>query len=82
MDVFWILQLSRSVRLRHKWFSDENTERETTSLQETKADQILNILNIAECWCEIGYTSKGSIINESWSTQFPVDTFFQMVLFG
>ena len=35
MDVFLILQLYRSVRLRRKWFSGENEERETTLLQET-----------------------------------------------
>ena len=40
MDVFIILQLSRSVRLRRKWFLGENKERETTLLPETQADQI------------------------------------------
>ena len=40
MDIFIILQLSRSVRLRRKWFLGENKERETTLLPETQADQI------------------------------------------
>ena len=40
MDVFIILQLSRSVPLRRKWFSGENKQRKTTLLQETQADQI------------------------------------------
>ena len=47
MDVFIILQLSRSVRLRRKWFSGENKERKTTLLQQRQADQIryLDIFN-------------------------------------
>ena len=40
MDVFIILQLSKSVRLRLKWFAGENKERETTTLQEMQADEI------------------------------------------
>ena len=40
MDVFIILQLSRSVRLRRKRFLGENEERKITLLQETQADQI------------------------------------------
>ena len=40
MDVFIILQLSGSVRLRRKRFLGENEERKITLLQETQADQI------------------------------------------
>ena len=40
MDVFIILQLSRSVRVHLKSFSGENKERKATLLQETQADQI------------------------------------------
>ena len=40
MDVFIILQLSRSVRLRCKLFSGENIGRKTATLHETLADQI------------------------------------------
>ena len=39
MDVFIILQLSRSVRLRRKWFLGESKERKAKLLQETQADQ-------------------------------------------
>ena len=40
MDVFIILQLSRSARLHRKWFSGDNKRRKTTTLQETQEDQI------------------------------------------
>ena len=40
MNVSIILQLSRSVRLRRKWFAGENKEKKTTLLQETQTDQI------------------------------------------
>ena len=40
MDLFIILQLSRSVRLRRKWFSGDSEERKTTLLEEMQADQI------------------------------------------
>ena len=39
MDIFIILQLSRSVRLRRKWFSGEGKERKAKLLQETQANQ-------------------------------------------
>ena len=35
-----MLQFYRSVRLHHKWFSGENKDRKTTTLQETQEDQI------------------------------------------
>ena len=40
MDVFIFLLLSKSARLRRKWFLGENKERKTKLLQETQADQI------------------------------------------
>ena len=40
MDVFIILQLSRSVRMRHKQFPGDNKQRKTAILQETQAVQI------------------------------------------
>ena len=40
MDLFIILQLSRSVRLRRKWFSGDSEDRKTTLLEEMQADQI------------------------------------------
>ena len=36
-----------------------------------------NIISIAECCCEFGCTSEGSVINQSWSTQFPPCFIFQ-----
>ena len=39
MDLFIILQLSRSVRLRRKWFSGVSKERKAKLLQETQANQ-------------------------------------------
>ena len=40
MDVFIFLLLSKSARLRRKWFLGENKGRKTKLLQETQADQI------------------------------------------
>ena len=40
MGVFIVLQLSRSVRLRHKCISGENKERKETTLQEMQPDEI------------------------------------------
>ena len=40
MDIFMILQLSLRERLRRKWFSGENKERETILLQETQAEKV------------------------------------------
>ena len=40
MDVFIVLQLSRSVGLCRKWFLDENKERIGTLSQETQAGRI------------------------------------------
>ena len=40
VDVFIILQLCRSARVRRKWISGEKKDRKTTTLQETQADQV------------------------------------------
>ena len=43
MDVFIILQLSRSVHMRHKQFSGNNKQRKTAILQESSSN-ILTLL--------------------------------------
>ena len=48
MHVLIILQLSRSSRLHQKWISGENKERKTT-LQETQAHEVSNLISIAQC---------------------------------
>ena len=55
-----------------KGLSGESEGTSTTALKETQADRYFKIINISECWCEIGYTSVGSIINQSWITNFPL----------
>ena len=50
--------------------------------KKLKQISYFNIINIAECWCKTSFTSEGSVITQSWSTQFPVATFFQMDPFG
>ena len=40
MDVFLILQFSRSLRLHHKWFLGKKQEKKKLTFQETQADQI------------------------------------------
>ena len=40
MGVFIGVQLSRTVRLRHKGMSGENKERKETTLQEMQPDEI------------------------------------------
>ena len=58
MDVFIVLQLS----------ADDNLVKAMGVKQQhyKKLKQIryFNIINIAECWCEIGCTSEGSVINQ------------------
>ena len=78
MDVFIIVQLSRSVRLPCKLFLGENKGKKTRTLQETQADQIFHIINIGNFRC----TSEGFLINQSWSMQFPVATFSKLAVFG
>ena len=50
--------------------------------KKLKHIRCFNIINIAECWWEIGCTSDGSVINQCWSMHYPVGTFSQMALFG
>ena len=83
MDVFIILQFSRSLHIPYKSFSGENKERKTTTLQEAETYHSLhfNTINIAECWSEISCSSYGAVINQRWSTQVLIATFSQMALF-
>ena len=67
MDVFIIVQLSRSVCLHRKWFSGENEETETTLLQETittKRKQIRyhNIFNIINILTLLSADAKSAIL--------------------
>ena len=76
MDVFKIMQLSANdFRLKAKGGKQQH-------YKKFKQTRYLNIINIVECWCKIGFTSEGFVINQSWSTQFPVATFSQIALFG
>ena len=76
MDVFKILQLSANdFRVRTK-------EGKQQHYKKLKQIGYSNIINIAECWREIDCASEASVINQNSSTQFPVATFPQMVLFG
>ena len=45
--------------------------------KKRKQTRCFNIINM-----EIGCTSEGSIVNQSWKGQFPVATFSQMARFG
>ena len=53
---------------------------ENKHYNKRKQIRYFNIINIAERWCEIGCTSKTSIINQSWSMQFRLAIFFWMTL--
>ena len=76
MDVFIILQLSvNDFRVRTKGRKQQN-------YKKLKQTRYFNNIYIAECWCEIGCTSEGSAMGQSWRTQFPVAAFSQMALFG
>ena len=69
MDVFIILQLSvNDFRVRTKGGKQQH-------YYKLKQISYFNIINIAEC------TSEGSVINQSWSMQFPVATFSENALF-
>ena len=81
MDVFTILQLSRSVSLRRKRFSGENKEKKQQHYKKYKQIIYFNIINLPEYWCEISCGLKGSVINQNWSTQFLVAKFSQIALF-
>ena len=50
--------------------------------KKPKQIKYFNLINIAKWRCENGCTSEGSVINQSWSTQFLDATFSQMALFG
>ena len=65
-----------------KWFSGKNKGKKQQHYKKFKQIWYFNVINIAECWCEIDCTSEGSVINQSSSMQLPVATFFQMALFG
>ena len=52
------------------------------SCEKLKQIRYFDIINIAECLCEIGCISEGSVINQSWSKQVPVAAFSQMALLG
>ena len=64
-DVFKILQLSAN----DFWVWIKGGKQQ--HYQKLKQIRYFSIINIAECYC----TSKGSVINQSWSMQFPVATF-------
>ena len=75
MDVFKILQLSATDFLvRIKGAKQKH-------FKKIKQIRYFNIINIALCWWEIDCTFEGSVINQSWSSHFPVATFSQMALF-
>ena len=78
MDVFLILQLSANdLRVRTRGGKQKH-------YNKLKQIWYFNVIDIAECWCEIGCTlctSEGSVINQSWSMQFPIATFSQTALF-
>ena len=57
-----------------KWFSGKNNN----ITKNSNRPDILTF-NIAKCWCEIGCTSEGSAVNQSWSTQFPAATFSRRI---
>ena len=59
MDVFIILQLSAiDFLVRAKAGEPEH-------YKKLKQIRYFNIINIAECWCEISCTSEGSVMNQS-----------------
>ena len=62
-------------------FGREQREEEQHHYKKRKQIWYFNIIKIAESWCEIGCIYEGSIINQSWSMQFPVANFSKMALF-
>ena len=58
-----------------KWLSGKNKGKKQQRYKKLKQIWYFNVINIAECWYKIGCTSKGSVINQSSSTQLPVTTF-------
>ena len=63
-----------------KWFSGKNKGKKQQNYKKLKKIWYFNVINIAECWCEVGSTSEVSVINESSSMQLLVALFFQMVV--
>ena len=63
-----------------KWFSDKNKGKKQQNYKKLKKIWYFNIINIAECRCEVGSTSEVSVINQSSSTQLLVAIFFQMAV--
>ena len=67
------------------WEQSEENNNITTNGSRSDILQLVTLLKFQhcyECWCEIGCNSDGSVINQSWSTQFPVATLSQMTQFG
>ena len=60
-----------------KWFSGENKEEKQQHYMTLKQIRYFNVINIVECWCN----TEGSVMIQSWSTQFPTATFSQMALY-
>ena len=68
MDILKIFQLfANYFRVRAKVENEQH-------YKKLKQIRYFNIINIAEYRC----TSEGSVINQSWSTQFRIATFSQM----
>ena len=62
-DVFLILQLSGSVRLRSKWFSGQNKERKTTLLRKAQnTTRYLNIFNFINILTLMSTDVKSAIL--------------------
>ena len=62
-DVFLILQLSVSVRLRRKWFSGQNKERKTTLLRNARnTTRYLNIFNFINILTLMSTDAKSAIL--------------------
>ena len=72
--LFIVLQLSaKDFRVRAKGRAQQH-------YKKLKQIRYFKIINISECWCEIGYTSEGSIINQSWITNFPLLHFSKLFM--
>ena len=69
MDVFIILQLSAN----DFWVRTKAGKQQ--HYNKLKQVRYFNVINIAECWCEIGctlYTSECSVINQVEVSNFPL----------
>ena len=65
-----------------KWIVGKSKWKNNNITRNSRRSDIFNVINIAECWCKIDFTSEGSLINQSSITQLLVATFSQMALFG